>query len=68
MTPTEARLLGQARIAEGQALLAAAAQAEAEGRDLQASDLDQFAALDDAARAELADAIEAGAPPFNADN
>ncbi|MBI2278196.1 MAG: hypothetical protein HYU74_12650 [Dechloromonas sp.] len=47
MTPEEARTFAQA-------LNAAADKAEAEGRDLHESDLDQFAALADSARADLA--------------
>lgn len=50
MTPEQARLFAEA-------LLAAADQAEMEGRDLVASDLNHFASLDDAARAGLAAAI-----------
>lgn len=50
MTPEQAR-----RFAD--ALLAAADQAEMEGRDLLEQDLDHFADMDDAARAELAAAI-----------
>ena len=46
MTPKEARTFAQA-------LNAAADKAEAEGRDLMESDLDQFSAQVDAARAEL---------------
>lgn len=50
MSPQEARTFAKA-------LNAAADKAEAEGRDLHESDLDQFAALDDAARADLAAVI-----------
>lgn len=50
MTPEQARLYAQA-------LLAAADKAEAEGRDVLESDLDQFAALADQARADLDAAI-----------
>lgn len=50
MTPEQAR-----RYAE--ALLAAADQAEMEGRDLLEQDLDHFADMADEARAELAAAI-----------
>jgi len=50
MTPEQARAF-----ADG--LNAAADQAELEGRNLTESDLDQFASMDDAARAELAAAI-----------
>lgn len=46
MTPEQARAFAQA-------LLAAADKAEAEGRDLLESDLDQFAAQADAAMANL---------------
>lgn len=53
MTPEQARAF-----ADG--LYAAAEQAEMEGRDLAESDLDHFAAMDDAARAELAAAIARG--------
>lgn len=51
MTPAQARTLAAG-------LLAAADQAEAEGRNLLESDLDRFAAADDAARAELQAAID----------
>ncbi|UCV02288.1 hypothetical protein [Dechloromonas denitrificans] len=50
MTPEQARAF-----AEG--LLAAADQAEMEGRNLTEADLDHFAEMDNAARAELAAAI-----------
>jgi chromosome condensin MukBEF MukE localization factor len=50
MTPEQARAFAEA-------LLAAADQAEMEGRDLTEQDLDHFAVMDDAARAELAAAI-----------
>lgn len=50
MTPDEARAFAAA-------LLAAADQAEFEGRDLAEKDLDHFAAMADSARAELAAAI-----------
>lgn len=50
MTPAQARSLAAG-------LIAAADKAEAEGRDLLETDLDVFAAADDAARAELQAAI-----------
>lgn len=50
MTPEQARLFAEA-------LLAAADQAELEGRNLLEQDLDHFAAMDDRARAEFAAAI-----------
>jgi len=59
MTPTQARLKAQALRSEADAYEAAAAQAEAEGRDLAATDLHHFSALDDAARADLQAAIDA---------
>lgn len=51
MTPEQARLFAAA-------LIASADKAEAEGRSLVESDLSQFSALDDAARAELQAVIE----------
>ena len=51
MTPEQARTFAAI-------LLAAADQAEAEGRNLRESDLDSFAAADDAARAILQAAID----------
>lgn len=51
MTPADLR-------AYADQLLAVADQAEAEGRDVTAADLQRFATLDDAARATLAAAIE----------
>ena len=51
MSPADARLFAEH-------LLAAADQAEFEGRDLTAADLTRFADVDTAARAELAAAIE----------
>lgn len=51
MSPAEARQFAKH-------LLAAADQAEFEGRELTAADLDRFRDLDTAARAELAAAIE----------
>lgn len=51
MTPEQARLYAKA-------LLAAADQAEKEGRDLIEQDLDSFADLDTEARTDLAAAID----------
>ena len=51
MSPEQARILAQA-------LLDAADQAEAEGRDLYESDLDRFAKLSDTAMDTLTAAIE----------
>lgn len=50
MNPEEARIFANA-------ILAAADQAEIEGRNLVEQDLDLFSAVSDAARAELAAAI-----------
>lgn len=50
MTPEQARIFANA-------LLAAADQAEKEGRDLHEQDLDHFAAAADAGRIELSAAI-----------
>lgn len=57
MTPAEARLLAASRRLEADKLEAAAAQAEAEGRDLTTADLDTMIESLDAAAAELRAAL-----------
>lgn len=62
MTPAEARLLAASRRLEADKLEAAAAQAEAEGRDVSVADLDAMIESLDAAAAELRQSL--GLPPL----